>query len=151
MASISGKVTDQKNNRGMQEVNIMLAEGIDARRMHYHQSTGRNGNYEITHINAGSHNIIFSQENYQEVSMSIVINSGPNTLNIQMTAVVPPTGTLTGVVTDSATGAPLQGVSVTMAGTTVTTAADGSYGFTNITPGTYTITFTKSGYTTVTK
>jgi hypothetical protein len=75
------------------------------------------------------------------------INAGRNTLNVTMTLI---TGTLSGVVTDGS-GNALSGVSVSIQGTTATTVSDGSYSINNIPPGSYTITFTKSGYTTVTK
>jgi large repetitive protein len=84
--------------------------------------------------------------------MSIVIVVGSNERNFEMTPAViqPTTGTLTGVVTDATTGLPINGVTVSLSGVTTTTDSGGNYGFTNITPGTYTLTFTKAGYITVT-
>jgi hypothetical protein len=80
------------------------------------------------------------------------IVAGANPLNVTMTLI---TGTLSGKVTDSAGGAALAGVSITLsAGPSVgstTTATDGTYAITNIIPGTYTVTFVLAGYTTVTK
>ena len=78
------------------------------------------------------------------------IVSGTNTLNVQMTAIIV-TGTLSGKVTDAGTGAALSGVSVTISGSALvaTTDASGNYSITNIPVGTYTITFTKGGYSTV--
>ena len=56
-------------------------------------------------------------------------------------------GALSGVVTDS--GGPLVGVSVSVPGTaTVTTLSDGSYSVPGVTPGTYNVAYSKSGYTT---
>jgi hypothetical protein len=84
--------------------------------------------------------------------MSITIAAGNNERNVEMVpAVVPPSkGTLSGVVTDATTGYPLSGVTVNLGGATTTTDSGGNYGFSNITPGTYTVTFSKSGYTSVT-
>ena len=84
--------------------------------------------------------------------MSVTISAGNNSLNFEMTpnVVQPTTGTLTGVVTDATTGLPINGVTVSLSGVTTTTDSGGNYGFTNITPGTYTLTFTKSGYQTLT-
>ena len=58
---------------------------------------------------------------------------------------------ISGIVTDS-TGTPLSGVSLNLKLGTVskklsTTAADGSYTFTNVVPGSYTIAASKTGYT----
>ncbi|WJK35529.1 S8 family serine peptidase [Solwaraspora sp. WMMA2065] len=58
------------------------------------------------------------------------------------------TGTLSGVVTDAATGAPVEGATVTIGGETVrerVTAADGSYSV-RLTVGTYPVTVTAFGY-----
>jgi len=60
-------------------------------------------------------------------------------------------GSLSGKVTDDDTGEPIQGVSVAIEGNTSTTDSNGNYGFTGIPAGTYTVTFSKTGYTTVTK
>jgi protocatechuate 3,4-dioxygenase beta subunit len=79
----------------------------------------------------------------------MIITAGINTLNVQMVAVAV-AGILSGVVTNSATGAALSGVTVTLGGVTVTTDAGGHYTFTSIPPGTYIVTFSRSGYVTKT-
>jgi hypothetical protein len=54
------------------------------------------------------------------------------------------------VVTDASTGLPIPGVAVVLAGNSVLTDAGGNYTFDNITPGSYIVSFTKTGYQTVT-
>lgn len=81
--------------------------------------------------------------------MSITIVSGANVQNVQMVKIIVP-GTLTGKVTDSVTGAALVGVDVNLGGVHATTDASGNYSFGGIVPGTYPLSFTLSGYTTVT-
>ncbi len=57
-------------------------------------------------------------------------------------------GQIAGRVIDGKTGAPLAGVTVSIAGQrTITTGAGGSYSFTNVAPGTYQVTARKSGFT----
>jgi protocatechuate 3,4-dioxygenase beta subunit len=84
--------------------------------------------------------------------MTVAIVSGSNVLNVSMN--LSASGTLSGKVTDQV-GAAISGVAVSMSGTygngSATTAADGTYGITAIVPGSYTVTFSKSGYDTVTK
>lgn len=63
----------------------------------------------------------------------------------------PPTANLYGVVTDAQTGSPLSGVKVTIDGLVTYTDASGNYGFEGLAPGSYTITFEKEGYETVTR
>jgi len=61
----------------------------------------------------------------------------------------PTTGTLQGTVTDSATSAAISGATVTIVGgASATTDATGFYQFTNVTPGTYSVTASKTGYVT---
>jgi hypothetical protein len=60
-------------------------------------------------------------------------------------------GTITGNLTDSVTGDPIQGATVSYSGGTTTTAADGSYTLDNVTPGEVLVTFSKSGYAMVSR
>lgn len=55
------------------------------------------------------------------------------------------TGSLSGIVTDDI-GAPIGGASVTIAGVNATTDSSGNYTVSNLTPGTYTLSVSKSGY-----
>lgn len=74
---------------------------------------------------------------------------GNNILNVSMTTTAR-VGTLDGVVSDEL--GPLQGVLVTVSGIgTDTTDAAGYYQFADIPVGAYTVTFSKSGYITVTR
>lgn len=63
----------------------------------------------------------------------------------------PGLGSLYGVVIDSDTGLPISGVAITLDSQSTQTANDGSFSFNNLNPGTYIITFTKAGYTTITE
>jgi len=81
----------------------------------------------------------------------IVLVEGDNVLNVGLTPIPPPVANLYGVVTDAQTGYPLSGVKVTIDGLTTYTDASGNYGFTGLSPGSYTITFEKDGYETLTR
>ena len=63
----------------------------------------------------------------------------------------PPPGqaTLYGRVTDAVTGVPVSGVKVSIDGLVTYTDASGNYGFIGLTPGSYSIEFSKDGYETV--
>ncbi len=80
--------------------------------------------------------------------MAISVQSGQNVRNAVLVAVIPQKGTLSGVVTDSQTGQPVAGVTVNLGGVTTITDSNGVYAFSNITPGSYELSFSKSGYTT---
>jgi hypothetical protein len=63
------------------------------------------------------------------------------------TSAPPPTGTLQGTVTDSATSAPLSGATVTLStGPSTTTSATGAYSFTTLAAGTYNVTASAAGH-----
>lgn len=55
------------------------------------------------------------------------------------------TATITGKITDSETGDPIEGATVTLDGKSVTTASDGTYSFT-VDVGSYTLSVSKTGY-----
>ena len=60
-------------------------------------------------------------------------------------------GTLTGKVTDSATGNPIQNATVSYAGGSTTTAANGTYTLANVMPGEVLVTISKTGYATISR
>jgi protocatechuate 3,4-dioxygenase beta subunit len=132
MASVTGTII---GDSGQPIVGVRVNIGNRSAR------TNANGVYTISGIHPGN----------RRFQITMLINEGTNTLSVTMVALPPPTGTLTGRVTDSATAAAISGVTVTLAGTTTLTDASGNYGFTGITPGTYTVTFSKAGYNTVTR
>ena len=82
-------------------------------------------------------------------SMVTITAGNTTTLDTTMTP-NPTTGALSGKVTDSVTGLPLAGVSVSIGSWSGITNSSGDYAVVGITPGTYEVTFTKSGYQTVT-
>ncbi len=58
----------------------------------------------------------------------------------------PGLASLSGIVTDTSTGQPMQGVSVTLGTAGTSTNSSGGYSFNNITPNSYQMTLSKSGY-----
>jgi hypothetical protein len=60
-------------------------------------------------------------------------------------------GTLTGKITDSATGNPIQGATVSYAGGSTTSAANGTYTLANVMPGEVLVTVSKAGYATISR
>jgi len=79
----------------------------------------------------------------------MIIKEGANQLNVRMELIVI-TGNLSGKVTDVATGVAIPGVTVTLGGNTTSTDTSGNYGFSGVPVGNYAITFSKTGYNTVT-
>lgn len=79
----------------------------------------------------------------------ITLQEGTNELNVGMAPLAPPVASLYGVVTDAETGYALEGVKVTIDGLVTYTDSLGQYAFEGLTPGSYSIEFSKDGYETL--
>ena len=82
--------------------------------------------------------------------MSITLVEGENIQNVSMVLVPSLLANLYGTVIDSVSGYPIEGVKVTIQGIISLTDFSGQYGFTGLEIGSYTITFEKVGYNTLT-
>jgi len=95
---------------------------------------------------------------------SVSVTTAPTTSGVKVGALTATTGgqayfipmtvsaiaTVVGTVTDQATGLPVSGATVALAGgATTTTAADGTYSFGPLAAGTYSVSVTNNGYQTV--
>jgi uncharacterized membrane protein len=80
--------------------------------------------------------------------MPVILKEGNNELNVNLEPVAAPMATLYGVVVDADTGQALAGVIVTVGGLTTTTDSQGRYSI-SMTPGSYTVSFEKEGYQTL--
>ena len=78
----------------------------------------------------------------------IVLAEGNNMLNVGLVP-VPAVANLYGVVTDAETGFVLSGVKVTIDGLVTYTDLNGTYAFEALTPGSYSVEFSKDGYETL--
>jgi len=111
-------------------------------------TTGSNGTFSATGIAAGTYPINIVAQGYGIYSTNITISAN-QTLTFCM---APLSYTLSGTVTaGSLTGAGLAGATVSLAGQTATTNSTGSFSISiHAAAGIYTITASKSGYTTYT-
>ncbi|MEA3486997.1 MAG: DUF1566 domain-containing protein [Thermodesulfobacteriota bacterium] len=111
------------------------------------RQTNPQGYYVLGGLTPGNYDITFSKTGYQTVTISDVeIKTGePTELNVSMAI------SLSGTVTDLSIGHPLSGVIVsTIDDQNTQTNSQGYYALGSLTPGTYDITFSKTGYQTVT-
>ena len=110
-------------------------------------TTAGNGAYSIGSIPSGTYNVTYSKAGYTNQTINnVVITTGATTTRNVSMVVLP--GTLSGTVTASGGGA-LSGVTVTASGSggSTTTGAGGTYSIASIPPGTYSVTYSKAGYT----
>ncbi|MED4278752.1 carboxypeptidase regulatory-like domain-containing protein, partial [Priestia megaterium] len=139
--SVQGKVTDEKGI-GLTNVLVQLfdEQGVLVRRV----QTDNNGNYFIRGFTAGTYKIVVTQPNFQnEVSNFDV---GPNQIATVNFALLASPGIITGTIRNIITNQPIPGAvvqlfpaqSLTPIALTITDQ-QGSYQFTGLQPGNYTI------------
>jgi protocatechuate 3,4-dioxygenase beta subunit len=146
-ATLSGTVTDSESGTPIPGVTVDI-QGVNTGNSGSTQ-TDTNGNYSFSGVEPDSYEIMFTESNYQTGGpLSIILT--PGQVLTKNEAMVPLAAELKGVVTDAVTGLPLSGVAVKVGTATATTDTDGYYDIVNIPEGTYTVTFTKTGYTTIT-
>lgn len=112
------------------------------------------GRFMLGGVPPGTHTVVVQQTGYATVTLTEVVVAAGNTTNLGSIALAidPMTATLRGKVTDGASGAPLPGATLTLAGDatgTATTDARGDYQFAGLPPGGVTITVAKIGYAAV--
>ena len=113
-------------------------------------TTAANGTYSFPDVPIGTRTITASKAGFATGSTTVNATSGTTaTANITLDA-PPPPAAVSGTVTSSAGGTAIAGATVTVSGTalTMTTAANGTYSFPDVPPGSRTITAQKSGYIT---
>ncbi len=133
--TLTGRVTDAAGGAGIAGA-VVAASGPAQRSA----TTGPDGNYTMA-LSAGTYTVTASHGLYQSRSVTGVVITVNQTTSQSFALTRLPTGTLTGRVTDQASGQPLVGAAVTAAGPTsasTTTNSNGRYTFT-LPVGTYSV------------
>ncbi|MGA7988534.1 MAG: carboxypeptidase regulatory-like domain-containing protein [Candidatus Dormiibacterota bacterium] len=108
-------------------------------------TTDSGGNYTFSGVAPGSYTVTASAGGHTTQTASVTVTAG--TLSTKSFALVPTVGSISGTVTDAQTTAGLVGASVTCTcGGSVTTGTGGAYSVANVAPGTYSMTFSATGY-----
>lgn len=142
-ATLTGKVTDLFSAMSLPAVNVSVTDSFGT----HTTITDLNGAYTLTNLKKGGFSATFEKSGYVTQTVSGTLIPGQNSYNVRMT---PLPATLTGKVMDSSNGAPISDVTVTFNSSaqtlTTTTNSDGFYTISNISPGNFSLTCTKSGY-----
>ncbi len=141
--TLSGMVTDSVSGVAVSGAVV----GVSGSSGTFTTAADDTGTYSISELPAGKYTVSCQAEGYNKFSATANIkNSQITVLDISLTEAAPFTGIITGIVTDSSTGQPIEGVTVvTDSGQSVTTGAAGEY-ILEITQGTYTVTAEAAGY-----
>lgn len=144
--TITGRVVDTSTNQPLGGVSVVSGQ--------LSTTTTTTGEFILSNISQGSQTIIFSLAGYTTATATVNITAGSIVnLGTIFLSPSPTTGIIKGTVTDAGNGQPLSDVTITVAGSftgSTVTGTDGTFIFTNVTPGTVTLTASKTGYYSVT-
>ena len=106
--------------------------------------TGISGSYTLSKAPLGTYQLTATAPGYSDQSQAVTVN--PAATSTGAFNLAPLAGSVSGVVTDAASGAVLAGATVSYSGGQATTDDSGAYTFTGITEGTYDVSASASGY-----
>jgi len=108
------------------------------------------GKFASGWISTGTYAVVASATGFNSTSSSTTVNPGQTAdLTMRLGGGSPPPtggGTITGVITSAIDGRALANATVTAAGKSTLTAANGAYSFTGVPAGTYTVSASLSGW-----
>ncbi len=116
-------------------------------------NTDANGRYTLTGVDMGKHILHFTKENYLTMGVTVTPVSYSNKVAQVDASMEYAAAKITGVVLDAKNGnVPLAGVTVSIGGNQfITTGTDGTFTIGSLPLGSYTVTLSKAGYSTVTR
>lgn len=117
-------------------------------------TTGSDGKYTAQNVSIDSHSVKFSKKGFQTISVTITAGKfDANKVASTSVKMVNADSKIVGTLTDAKNGgAPLAGVVVSIsADVSATSGSDGKFVIEDLVKGTYTVTFTKTDYVTITK
>jgi protocatechuate 3,4-dioxygenase beta subunit len=139
--SIGGVVTDSVTSAAIAGASVSYtgSKGSGS------TTTDSGGNYAFGGVAPGSYTVTASASGHTTQTASVTVTAG--TLSSKNFALVPTVGSISGTVKDAQTTVGLVGASVTCAcGGSATTGTGGAYSIANVAPGTYSMTFSATGY-----
>ncbi|HEY6056589.1 MAG TPA: carboxypeptidase regulatory-like domain-containing protein, partial [Candidatus Limnocylindrales bacterium] len=133
--TISGTVTDAANAAPISGVSV-AGGGTST-------TTDGSGRYTLSGVPAGDVQVSFQKAGYASATRDVVVTGGQTT-TLDVAMAVP--GSISGVVTDSSSGASLAGVTVGYPGGVTTTDATGAYQVNGLPAGPQALTYAATGY-----
>ncbi|MEA2633982.1 MAG: large repetitive protein [Chloroflexota bacterium] len=139
--TITGTVTDSGSTAPIAGATVSYGGGST--------TTDGSGSYTLANVAEGSYTVTASATGYAGQSRTVTV--GPGATATQNFALTPPNGAITGTVTNATTGTPISGATVAYSGGSTTTNGSGQYTLSSVSPGTYSVTASASGYSSMTQ
>ena len=150
-STISGVVKDTQGSL-LSDVTVTLKETDTKRKVEASATTGADGSFSFSDVQATAQFLTFEKEGYSTVGITVP-SSSLTAGAVSLEAILEfASAKIIGRILDAQNGnAPLSGVNVSIGSSSITTGADGVFSFENLTLQDYTLTCTKAGLTTITK
>lgn len=140
-ATLLGKVVDARTGAGITGATVVLGNRTTA--------TAAGGTFAFGNLAAGSYDFTAGAAGFVTSGASVAVAVGDNDLgNVALAATAVADYTLAGIVRDAASGAPIPGAHITVAGTAHSTNSDGDgrYELAGLTASTVRVAVTAAGY-----
>jgi len=138
-ATILGNVKDSLTGASLENVTVTVNETGDSFK------TNTTGSFKIENLKSATYSLTLTFANYYSKTISSIYCGPDSTTNLGTIQLDPKPVKITGVTTPGAT------IEIQETGDSVTVDSTGSFVFTGLNPGTYTINITKSNYRSKTK
>ena len=143
---ITAQIVDASNGQALANANVLL-QGASASMTLASNTQGR---VDFKSVLAGAYTMTVNAIGYAGQSRTLNLQAGTTVdLGVFSLQPAPTTGILQGVVKESATGAVIPGVLISVTGgvtANATTLSDGSYSIVGLVPGAVTVSASKNGY-----
>jgi len=142
--TITGVVIDGATNQVVQGANISVVSSSES------TISGLDGVFELSGLQSGEVVISIVHADFLQQQLSLVASDGAviNLGSIRLYQEAPTVSSISGIVTDSITGAPVSGAEMRLVGTnnTVNTSLAGEYAFNDLSGSEFTVTASATGY-----
>jgi hypothetical protein len=135
--TVAGTVTDSLTGNAIAGATVSYTDAST--------QTNISGSYSLGQAPLGSYQVTATAPGYTSQSQTVTVS--PATTTTRGFSLTPLAGSVSGFVTDAASGSPVSGATVSYSGGQATTDSSGAYSFTGITEGTYDVSASASGYT----
>ena len=140
---IQGTVKDYDSGSLLENCRVSLSPGGKS------AATDANGAFSFDDLEAGTYTLSFSKSGYGDETQEVSVVTGQTSkVNVYLKLPSATSGKIAGTIKDYQNGQLISNckVSLTPTGKSVTSSSSGTYEFEDLTPGQYSVSFTKAGY-----